>query len=528
MKELKTQVLVIGSGIAGLYYAIRCAAFASVTIVTKAAIGDSNTMFAQGGIAAVMDKNDNVESHVRDTLSAGDGLCKERAVRLIAENAKQAILDLENLQVQFDKTPNGDFDLHREGGHSYARVVHHADITGREVENSLVEAVLHHPNIAVLERCFAVDLIVNENSCSGIIAIDENREWLHIQTLAVMLATGGAAQVYKQTTNPAVATGDGFAMAHRAGARVSNMEFVQFHPTTLYEPGCETFLITEAIRGFGAELKDKDGQAFMHKYHPMKSLAPRDVVSRAIINEMQSSDQPCVYLDVRNITMPEMQKHFPNIAAHCERSGLNLSQQMIPVVPAAHYMCGGVVTDLDGKTSVANLYASGEVACTGVHGANRLASNSLLEGLVFAARASNNTGLLLTSAAPLLKNTITPEARISMAEGNTTFARAYMRDLMWQYAGIIRNHSGLTYCLNELNELKKELESSIMMEGISLESQELSNMLDTSMLIVMAALNRKESRGCHYRTDFPEKNDPFTTGLQIEKLFRESINDYPK
>ena len=388
MKQINTDILVIGSGIAGLHYAIRCSAFARVLVVTKGKIGESNTMFAQGGIAAVFDEHDSTENHMNDTLVAGDGLCNEAAVRLIAENARQSILELCSYKVHFDKTQNGEFDLHREGGHSYARVVHTADATGKEVEDSLIKVVRNNKNISVLENHFAIDLITEDNTCIGATVIDQaNNEISDIRAKITMLATGGAGQLFLQNTNPPIATGDGFAMAYRAGAAISNMEFVQFHPTTLYAPGSETFLITEAIRGFGAELKTKDGRTFMENYHPLRSLAPRDIVSRSILAELKKSDEPCVYLDMREFKTEDIKKHFPNIYQKCVESGLDLQKDMIPVVPAAHYMCGGVVTDLNARTTVENLYACGEVSCTGVHGANRLASNSLLEGLVFSGQA---------------------------------------------------------------------------------------------------------------------------------------------
>jgi L-aspartate oxidase len=507
MNHRETEVLVIGSGIAGLFYAIHCARFAQVTIVTKGTIGESNTMYAQGGIAAVFDKDDSIENHVHDTLIAGDGLCSESAVKLIAGNAKQAILKLDKLSVRFDESQKGVFDLHREGGHSHARVVHATDATGREVENSLVRQVRSSKNITILENCFAVDLCVSGKTCTGIIAIEEkSTELLHIHAKVVMLASGGAGQVFELNTNPAIATGDGFAMAQRAGAVINNMEFVQFHPTTFYEPGKQVFLITEALRGFGAELINAAGKAFMEKYHPLKSLAPRDVVTRAILSEMKKSDESCVYLDARKFDTDELQKHFPNVFAHCKQAGLDLSKDMIPVVPAAHYICGGVVTDLKGKTSIRNLYACGEVSCTGVHGANRLASNSLLEGLVFAAKAADDTELHLQKKIPLLKPIHL--VRLSKKEdADIGSMKKYVQHIMWLYAGIIRKGTALSYCEAELNELHHKLSSRISSQGISVKRMELLNLIETSLMIVKEALNREESRGCHYRSDFPKKAD---------------------
>ncbi len=505
MKTETTQVLVIGSGIAGLYYAATCAQFAKVIVVTKGKIGESNTMFAQGGIAAVMDSNDSIENHVRDTLLAGDGLCNAEAVKTIAGNAKQAILNLEKLQVTFDKTTNGNFDLHREGGHSHNRIVHTADTTGREIETSLSDVVLKHPNITVIENCFATDLVVADNTCYGILALDSNNHLVTIQAYVTMLATGGAGEVYSVNTNPEIATGDGFAMAYRAGAKLSNMEFVQFHPTTLYAPGGDTFLITEALRGFGAELKTKSGEEFMAGYHSMKSLAPRDVVSRAIVSEMNKTNEPCVYLDATQIRDDELIRHFPNISAYCKQVGIDILTQMIPVIPAAHYMCGGVVTDLNGSTTVTNLYACGEVSCTGVHGANRLASNSLLEGVVFADRAATSTRARLSN----LTSTVNVAAKESHLKLSSTCIndrkKIILQNLMWKYAGIIRNESGLKSCIAELSNMHVELKSEVALAGISKASLELLNMIETSLMIVKAALARDKSRGCHYRDDIPLK-----------------------
>ncbi len=520
MNQRETEVLVIGSGIAGLFYAIHCAKFTRVTIVTKGTIGESNTMYAQGGIAAVFDKTDAIENHVHDTLIAGDGLCNESAVQLIAGNAKQAVLSLDKLNVRFDEKQKGVFDLHREGGHSHARVVHATDATGKEVENALVRQVRSSKNITILENCFAVDLCVIKNTCTGIIAIeDKATEPLRIHAKVVMLASGGAGQVYELNTNPAIATGDGFAMAQRAGAAIANMEFVQFHPTTFYEPGSQVFLITEALRGFGAELKNSTGETFMEKYHPLKSLAPRDVVTRAILSEMKKSGEPCVYLDARKFDTGELQKHFPNVYAHCKQAGLDLSKDMIPVVPAAHYMCGGVVTDLKGKTSIRNLYACGEVSCTGVHGANRLASNSLLEGLVFATKAADHTALLLQKHIPLTEPI--PVVRLSKTEdADIGSMKKYLRHVMWLYAGIIRKGTELNYCEAELKELHHKLTSKISSQGISVQRMEMLNLIETALMIVEGALNREESRGCHYRSDFPKKADsPKFTNPRLKAAF---------
>jgi L-aspartate oxidase len=520
MKRERYDVVVVGSGIAGLFYALKCAEFCKVLVVTKGSIGESNTMYAQGGIAAVINPADSIESHIADTLVAGDGLCDERVVRLIAENAGDVIQELLHLHVQFNLSEQGDFDLHREGGHSAARILHHDDATGREVENRLVTAVRTHSGITILENHFATDLIMRNGVCLGVKTLlpDLNKVKDYYATVT-MLATGGAGQVYSYNTNPAIATGDGFAMAYRAGAVLMDMEFVQFHPTTLYSAkGGDTFLITEAIRGFGAELKNSAGESFMDKYHPMKSLAPRDIVTRAIINEMRQSGADCVYLDLRGFSETKVREHFPNIYNRCLAEGLDITKDMIPVTPAAHYMCGGIKTDTSGRTSIKNLYACGECTGTGVHGANRLASNSLLEGLVFAKEAAQNTLLEIKSQPPQ----IAVEPSLSSSPNVATSAgsdyremKGYVQNLMWNNAGIIRFRNGLQYCLSELSEVKGYIEQDVRQYGISKESMELVNMIDCSMMIADAALQREESRGCHFRSDYPKKQQTAQHTLYI-------------
>lgn len=503
MKTEKTDILVIGSGIAGLTFALRCAAFARVTVITKSTIGESNTMYAQGGIAGVFDDNDSVENHVRDTLVAGDGLCNEEAVRFIVSEAPDCIRELSALQVPFDKTRDGHFDLHREGGHSHARVVHTADATGRAVETTLVKQIKAHPEITLHENYFALDLLVQQHTCYGATAVNTRTgETICFYAPVVMLATGGGCQVYRENTNPAVATGDGFAMAYRAGATMANMEFVQFHPTTLYAPGSDTFLITEALRGFGAELKHADGSTFMERYHPMKSLAPRDIVTRAITAEMKSKGTDCVYLDVRSFEEDDIKKHFPTIYERCAAAGIDITKQMIPVVPAAHYMCGGVATDLDARTSIKNLFACGEVTCTGVHGANRLASNSLLEGIAFARRAAAVVEELLPHLQITQINAAIPEL-IGADDTFATNIRTQLKDLLWKQAGILRNVTGLQSCLLQLTEWEQQL---LNLQVKSVQTCEVLNMVQTGLLITRGALARQESRGCHYRTDYPAKS----------------------
>lgn len=504
MRTERTEILVIGSGIAGLTFALRCAGFARVTVITKSTIGESNTMYAQGGIAGVFDDADSVENHVHDTLIAGDGLCNEEAVRFIVSEAPQCILELSQLQVPFDKTGDGHFDLHREGGHSHARVVHTADATGRAVETTLVKQVKAHPEIALLENHFALDLLVENNICYGATAVDTRTgETICFEAPITMLATGGGCQVYRENTNPAVATGDGIAMAYRAGADIENMEFVQFHPTTLYAPGKGTFLITEALRGFGAELKHADGSTFMEHYHEMKSLAPRDIVTRAITAELKKKGTDCVYLDVRGFEETEIKKHFPTIYERCAQEGIDVTKEMIPVVPAAHYMCGGVATDLEARTSIQNLFACGEVTCTGVHGANRLASNSLLEGIAFARKAASLIETLLPSLTATEIQAGVPE----IIRANDSFAagmREALRELLWLQAGILRNGTDLQNCLEQLMAWEQQL-SRLQIKSV--QTCEVLNMVQTGLLITRSALERHESRGCHYRTDYPTKDN---------------------
>ncbi|MBX2909972.1 MAG: L-aspartate oxidase [Chitinophagales bacterium] len=506
MRNETYDIVVIGSGIAGLSYAIRCADFAKVLIVTKGNIGESNTMYAQGGIAAVLDDKDSIENHISDTLTAGDNHCNKDCVRLLAENAKDAILYLEQLSVNFNKTDNGTFDLHREGGHSHARIVHHADATGKEVESALVNVVKNNTNITIYENYFAIDLLVKENKCYGaLIFKSDSEEFLQVNAKVTMLASGGLGQVFLQNTNPDVATGDGFAMAYRAGAEMEDMEFVQFHPTTLFARKGRTFLITEALRGFGAILKNSKGKTFMENVHPLSSLAPRDIVSRAIIQEMNKDNSEFVYLDATKLDRESLEKHFPNIFERCLLEGLDISKDMIPVVPAAHYMCGGIKTDLHARSSIENLYACGECAATGVHGANRLASNSLLEGIVFAKQAANDTQQKIqeTFTSAIFGNLEykTPEVNCEECKQEVGALKRYLQAQMWRNCGIVRTESKLTYCFEELDELQEKTEKDLCENGFSIATMELLNMVTCSKLIVEAALKRTESKGCHYRAD---------------------------
>ena len=397
---IESDFLVIGSGIAGLTFALKAAGHGSVVVLTKKQRAESNTNYAQGGIASVVSKEDSFDLHIQDTLEAGAGLCHRDAVELIVREAPIRLKELMDWGVRFSTKANGSLDLGREGGHSKNRIVHAGDLTGREIEQALLDAVKIHPNIQVFENHMAIDLITEHQlgpelekrakilHTWGAFALDvEKNQVDKFLSRIVLLATGGTGHVYLHTTNPAIATGDGVAMAYRARAWIGNLEFMQFHPTALHYPGANYFLISEAVRGFGGILRNKKGEAFMEKYHRLKDLAPRDVVARAIDAELKKSGEPHVFLDITHKPASKIKERFPNIFDYCLSLGLDITRQWIPVVPAAHYMCGGVVTDLKARTSISGLYASGEVACTGVHGANRLASNSLLEGLVFSHEA---------------------------------------------------------------------------------------------------------------------------------------------
>lgn len=516
---MKTDVLVIGSGIAGLYFSLKCAGFARVVLATKDSLQDSNTSKAQGGIAAALDMADSLQAHFDDTITVGDGLCNPIAVNCMVSDAPSCIYELQQMGVPFNCNETGKFLLALEGGHSAARVAHVNDQTGAGIINTLIALVKAHSNITVLEDYFAIDIITHNHTCCGAWFIDEKKQEMHaVQSQVTFLATGGAGSVYKQNTNPAGATGDGFAMAWRAGALMQNMEFVQFHPTMLYTGTGENFLISEAVRGFGAQLVNTAGKPFMQHYHPMGSLAPRDVVTRAITEQMQKDNSPCVYLDTPKLNIEKFKHRFPAIYTRCHQLGIDISKQRIPVIPAAHYMCGGVVTDLHGKTNITGLYACGETACTGVHGANRLASNSLLEGLVFAREAAkvvkdNFKNLPLTAETVSHCNRTVNTSKIPVLKE----IREQLGNLMWEKAGIIRNAVLLKAALEQLNHWEVEIVRIGMMQGINRELMETLNLMQTSRLIAVASLKREESRGVHYRSDFPEHSAGFEHSTKQKK-----------
>ena len=527
--------VVIGSGIAGLSFALQAATQGSVAIVTKGARADSNTAWAQGGIASVTSSEDSFELHVKDTLEAGAGLCDERVVRTIVTDGPARIRELIERGVHFDERelPDGshELDLGREGGHSKRRILHAQDVTGREIERALLAAVAAHPNITVLENHMAVDLItlgklgyVSADRCLGVYVLDEaSGAVLTLRTDRLILATGGCGKVYLYTTNPSIATGDGVAMAWRAGAQIANMEFIQFHPTCLYHPEARSFLISEAVRGEGARLIDRKGREFMSRYHPRKELAPRDVVARAIDAEMKRTGARCVYLDITHQSADFVRERFPNIYETCLSYGLDMTKQPIPVVPAAHYQCGGVVTNENGASSLPGLYAIGEVACTGLHGANRLASNSLLEACVLAHRCCDSIARELTRQGDVWPETQElPEWVSGEAHDLDELVVIYhnwdeIRRLMWDYVGIVRTDKRLQRAATRLKNLEREIQEFYWNFKITTDLLELRNLATAAALIVDSALLRKESRGLHFTLDHPETSEKFRSNTVLRR-----------
>jgi L-aspartate oxidase len=489
VQRLTTRVLVVGSGVAGLFTAWRCADQGPVMLMTKRTLRDSNTMWAQGGIAAALGAGDSPELHRRDTLAAGAALCDVNAVDVLVNEGPDRVRELVEAGARFDLNARGDFKLGKEAAHSRRRIVHaQGDQTGAEVSRALIEKVHDSPSVQVLETARVLDLIQVDGRCIGVKAAVDGKP-VEVYAEAVVMATGGLGQVYRHTTNPTVATGDGFAIAHRAGARMADMEFVQFHPTALATRENPLALVSEAVRGEGATLLDGDGRRFMPGIHKQAELAPRDIVAREIFRAQQRTG--IVHLDARALT--DFDTRFPGIFALCSARGVDPRTDLIPVTPAAHYMMGGIVTNLHGRTTVPGMYACGEVACTGVHGANRLASNSLLEGLVFAERVSRDAATLKPHGitAPLPEEWTVPD---DFDRGAAQVAADDVRSVMWQHAGIDRTERGLRVAAAQVESIEARLPAGATEE---------MNMVQTARLIVQAALLRKESRGGHYRSDFP-------------------------
>ena len=518
----KFDFIVLGSGIAGLTFALKVAHIGKVAIITKKNRTESNTNYAQGGIAAVTSKEDSFESHFQDTITAGSGLCNEEIVRGIVEEGPDRVKELIQLGMKFSQREteggNHELDLGKEGGHSNRRILHAKDITGREIERSLLDSIASNKNIHIFENQFAIDLITTQklghsklNRCVGVYVL--NNETKAVETYSantVVLATGGCGKVYLYTSNPDIATGDGTAMSYRAGATISNMEFVQFHPTCLYHPKAKSFLISEAVRGEGAELINLNGKRFMEKIHPLKSLAPRDVVAQAIDNEMKRTGDDHVLLDITNKPARYIIERFPNIYKTCLSFGLDITKEPIPVVPAAHYQCGGVQVSRNGETCINGLYAIGEVSCTGLHGANRLASNSLLEALVYAHRAAKHC---LENPAPQIDTNLPDWHSGEAIDADEMVVVSHnwdeLRRTMWDYVGIVRTTKRLERALTRVKNLQGEISDYYWDFTVTSDLLELRNLATVAELIVKSALNRKESRGLHYTLDYPEANDKF-------------------
>jgi L-aspartate oxidase len=545
----QTDFLVIGSGIAGLTYALKVAnqfPDKKVMVMTKASADETNTKYAQGGIAVVNDlENDSFQKHIEDTLIAGDGLCNEKVVEIVVMEGPERVQEIIDWGARFDKENDGDYKRGKEGGHSEFRILHHKDVTGREMERALIDAVSKQKNIEFIKHCFVVDIITQHHlgylvskatldvTCYGVYVLNlQTNKIEKILSNIILLATGGNGQVYRTTTNPSIATGDGVAMVYRAKGRIENMEFIQFHPTALYEPGVrgQSFLITEAVRGDGGILRNNKAEAFMEKYDPRKDLAPRDIVARAIDNEMKRTGTEHVWLDCRHFNKEKFTKHFPNIYEKCLSIGIDITKNMIPVAPAAHYSCGGIKTDEWGRSSIRNLYACGECASTGLHGANRLASNSLLEAMVFAHRCfiaslPSEGGFLVSEKlndSPIFKDSKAPPAEGFgeavpdwNAQGTTepkemiliTQSLKELQLIMSDYVGIVRNNVRLQRAMRRLDLLWEETEQLYESSTLSPQLLELRNMITVGYLIVKGASFRKESRGLHFNTDYPGKSN---------------------
>jgi L-aspartate oxidase len=516
----RVDFLIIGSGIAGLSYALKVAPYGTVMMITKANADESNTKYAQGGIAAVMYEPDSFAKHIEDTLICGDGLCNRDVVEMVIRNSTERVHELINWGTDFDKTNSGAYDLAKEGGHSESRILHHKDRTGYEIERALLEQAHAHPNIEIYDHFYALDIITQHHlgvwvnsqtpgiECYGAYVLNLKTQAVEtVLARITMMATGGAGHIYESTTNPTIACGDGIAMVYRAKGAVENMEFIQFHPTALYNPGEKpAFLISEAVRGFGAVLKTKDGLEFMHKYDPRKSLAPRDIVARAIDNELKTRGDEHVFLDCTTLDHASFEGHFPNIHQKCLSLGINPHHDFIPVVPSAHYLCGGIKVDARGRSSIRNLYAAGECSSTGLHGANRLASNSLLEALVYAHEAAAHAIAELDFVVHMegipgwnAEGTNSPEEMVLITQ-----SLKELQAIMSNYVGIVRSNLRLQRAFDRLLILHKETESLYERITVSKELCELRNLIKVGYIVIKHARARKESRGLHFNIDTPK------------------------
>ncbi len=513
--RMEVDYLVIGSGVAGLSYALQLAKYdlsKKIVVLTKATKDESNTKYAQGGIAAVLDnQKDSFKSHVQDTLKAGDGLCKTKVVEIVVEKGPQCIKDMINMGTNFDKNQKGQLDLVQEGGHSAYRIAHYKDITGFEILRVLFKEIANYPNLTLLSDCLAIDLIVKENICYGLYVFDNTHKSIFkILAQKTLMATGGLGQIYAYTTNPTIATGDGIAMAKRAGAKITGMEFIQFHPTVLYSTQKQTvaFLISEAVRGHNAILRNHEGEAFMHRYDERKELASRDIVARAINNEMRKHKTSHVLLDCKHLEIKDFISHFPNIYEKCLLLGINIQKDYIPVAPAAHYLCGGIEVNTNGQTSIKNMYACGECAYTGLHGANRLASNSLLEAVVFANNCFEHT-VKNTADKPLPINYENSKKYVYVeTEGNLEEIKSLkmqIQELMTSKIAVVRNTKDLKKSLDQLEKIKKKIQKNYDFYAVHPKLNELKNILTTSILVVEHSIKRKINKGSFYNEDFEKK-----------------------
>jgi L-aspartate oxidase len=505
-ETINKDFLVVGTGIAGLRVTLEISKESSVTMITKSKIIETNTQYAQGGIAVVLEKEDDFDLHIEDTLYAGAGLCERKPVEILVKEGPARIKELLEINTKFDRKENGKLSMTREAAHSKHRILHAGDTTGAEIEKALTKEVLKNKNVDIMEFCFFVDFLSNHS----ILLYDiKNKKYIVCYFKGIVLAMGSLGQIYKNTSNPAVATGDGLAIAYRKGLELSDMEFVQFHPTTFFMEGVPRFLISESLRGEGGILRNVDGEKFMSRYHPKAELAPRDVVSRSILKEMEKTKSKCVYLDMTHIDKEYLTKRFPNIANFCLEYDIDISKDYIPVSPAAHYMMGGISTDIFGKTSETGIYAAGEVSSTGVHGANRLASNSLLEGLVFGKRAGSTA--LIEGKKLKIKNN---KAKLNERKKNKIIdknrleeIKLSLKNVMWDKVGILRDETSLTKALEEIKKLSESIQTYEFSEDDIVNGLETLNMLLVSYLIAESGLKRKESRGAHFRLDYPQSNE---------------------